>query len=77
MGLLYTKLYLDFDPGHWEESATDPVTFRARADGAVLDIDDTSHKAHRLVFRKGGTVSVMRVTGKFRVRWGEDSILSA
>lgn len=77
MGLLYTKLYLDFDSDQWEQVANDPVTFRARADGTTLDVDDTSHKAYRLVFREGGTVSVMRVTGKFRIRWDEDDILPA
>ncbi len=72
MGLLYTKLYMDFDSAQWEQVSNDPVKFRARTDDVPLDIEDTSHKPYRLIFKKGGTVDVLRVTGKFRVTWSND-----
>ncbi len=72
MGLLYSKLYIDFDPGQWEQVANDPVSFRTRAEGITLDVEDTSHKPYRLVFKEGGRVSIMRVTGKYRILWDDD-----
>lgn len=75
MGLLYTKLYLDFDSSEWEQTSNDPAMFRAKTKDVSLDIEDTSHKAYRLVFKKGGAVSVLRVSGKFRITWNEDDVL--
>ena len=72
VGLLYTKLYLDFGDAEWEQVASDPVVFRARTDGVVLDIEDTSHKSYRLVFGAGGRVGVLRVSGKFRIPGDDD-----
>lgn len=71
MGLLYTKLYLDFDSENWVQIANDPAEFRAKKDNVALDVEDTSHVMHRLMFQKGNTIRVMRVTGKFRLHWDD------
>lgn len=75
MGLLYTKLYLDFDSEEWQQTSNDPVMFKARKKDIFLDIEDTSHKTHRLVFKQGGAVGVLRVSGRFRITWDEDDIV--
>ncbi len=76
MGLLYTKFYLDFDPAEWSQTSNDPVEFQATSNGISLDIEDTSQNTYRLRFRNGGKVRVMRVTGRFRITWNDDDILS-
>ena len=75
MGLLYTKLYIDFDSEEWQQISNDPVVFQAQKKDVFLDIEDTSHKAHRLVFRQGGTVGVLRVSGRFRITWDADAVV--
>ena len=75
MGLLYTGLYIDFDSTQWQQVSNDPVRFCALSDGVALDVEDTSHKSYRLVFKKDGAVSVMRVTGKFRITWDDSDVV--
>lgn len=74
MGLLYTKFYLDFDSSEWRQTSNDPVEFQTIADDVTLDIEDASHTPHRLTFRNGGKIRVLRVTGRFRITWDDNDV---
>lgn len=71
MGLLYTKFYLDFEGDRWQQVSTDPPVFEASADGTMLEVEDASHRQHRLEFRRGGRATLIRVTGRFRLSWDD------
>ena len=75
MGLLYTKLYLDFEPNEWNQVSTNPVTFETLEDKVSLEIMDTSHNSYHLQFKKGGKLNLFRVVGKFRLTWNDDDLI--
>lgn len=76
MGLLYTKFYMDFDDEDWKQISNDPIIFETNKQGVNLEIEDTSHKLYHLRFKKGGRINTLRVTGKFRLTWNNDDIIS-
>ena len=75
MGLLYTKFYMDFEESEWNQISNNPIIFQTTKDNVTLDIEDTSHKAYKLNFKKGGKLQMFRVTGKFRLTWNDDDVL--
>jgi hypothetical protein len=75
MGLLYTKFYMDFEESEWNQISNNPIIFQTTKDNVTLDIEDTSHKAYKLHFKKGGKLQMFRVTGKFRLTWNNDDVL--
>ena len=75
MGLLYTKFYMDFEESEWNQISNNPIIFQTTKDDVALDIEDTSHKAYKLNFKKGGKLQMFRVTGKFRLTWNNDDVL--
>ena len=76
MGLLYTKFYLDFDEGEWRQISNNPVVFQTTKEGTSLEIEDTSHKSYKLNFKLGGKLSLFRVTGKYRLTWNDEDVLT-
>lgn len=74
MGLLYTKLYVDFEPDEWKQISTTPITFETIQDNVSLEIMATSQISYRLQFKKGGKLNLFRVTGKFRLTWDDEDI---
>jgi len=74
MGLLYTKFYMDFDEEEWKQISNDPIVFQTIKDDVSLEIDYTSHKSHKLNFKKGGKFEMFRVTGRFRLTWDDDDV---
>lgn len=74
MGLLYTKFYMDFGDDEWRQASADPLTFEALRDGVVLEVEDSSHRSHKLRFRKGGRIQSVRVTGRFRLVWDDGDV---
>jgi len=75
MGLMYTKLYVDFDEEDWKQISNDPIVFQTIKDDVTLEINDTSLKSSKLNFKKGGKLNMFRVTGKFRLTWDDDDVL--
>jgi len=76
MGLLYTKLYINFEPEEWKQISVTPVTFESLKDNVSLEIMDTSQNSYHLQFKKGGKINLLRVVGKFRLTWDdEDTII--
>jgi len=75
MGLMYTKLYIDFDDQEWKQISNDPIVFQTLKDDVTLEIDNTSLKSSKLNFKKGGKLNMFRVTGKFRLTWNDDDVL--
>ena len=76
MGLLYTKLYLDFEPDEWKQVSSNPTTFESLQDNVTLEILDPSQKSHHLQFKKGGKLNLLRAVGKFRLTWDDEDIIS-
>ena len=75
MGLLYTKLYLNFDENEWRQTSNSPTTFEA-LDDISLEILDTSQNSKQLQFKKGGKISIMRVVGRYRLTWRDEDIFN-
>ena len=75
MGLLYTKVHLDFDENDWKEISSNPIVFQTIKDDVTLEIETTSQKLHKLNFKKNGKLNMFRVTGQFRLTWDDDDIL--
>ena len=75
MGLLYTKFYMDFDEEEWNQISNNPIIFQTKKDRVCLEIEDTSHKSYKLIFKNGGKFHMFRVTGKFRLTWNDDDIV--
>lgn len=73
MGLIYTKLYLDFDENEWKQISNNPTIFEA-LDDVSIEIMDTSQNSKQLQFKKGGKISILRVVGKFRLTWDDSDI---
>ena len=76
MGLMYTKLYLDFEPEDWKQISSNPTTFESLQDNVSLEILDPSQNSYRLQFKKGGKVNLLRVVGKFRLTWDDDDLIN-
>lgn len=76
MGLIYTKLYVDFDPDEWKQISTDPITFECISDNTTLEIMDTSQNSKHLQFEKGGRINILRVVGKFRLTWDDKDLVN-
>ncbi len=75
MGLLYTKLYVDFEPEDWTQISTNPITFESLKDNVSLEIMATSQNSYHLQFKKGGKLNLFRVVGKFRLTWNDEDIV--
>jgi hypothetical protein len=75
MGLLYTKVHLDFDENDWKEISSNPIIFQTIKDGVTLEIETTSQKLYKLNFKKNGKLNMFRVTGQFRLTWNNEDIL--
>ena len=75
MGLLYTKFYMDFDENDWIQISNNPIIFQTKKDNVSLEIEDTSHKLYKLIFKNGAKFQMFRVTGKFRLTWNDDDIV--
>jgi len=75
MGLLYTTFYMDFEEDEWNQISNNPIVFQTIKDDVTLEIEDSSHKSHKLNFKKRGKLKMFRVTGKFRLTWDDDDIL--
>jgi hypothetical protein len=41
----------------------------------VLEIEDTSQKLSKLIFKNGSKFHMFRVTGKFRLTWDDDDVV--
>lgn len=76
MGLIYTKLYVDFDQDEWKQISTSPTTFECIADDTTLEIMDTSQNSNHLQFKKGGKINLLRVVGKFRLTWNDEDLVN-
>ena len=48
MGLLYTTVHMDFDENEWTQTSNNPIIFQTIKDDVILEIEDTSHKSHKL-----------------------------
>jgi hypothetical protein len=75
MGLLYTRVHLDFDENDWKEISSNPIVFQTIKDDVTLEIETTSQKLYKLNFKKNGKLNMFRVTGQFRLTWDNDDIL--
>ena len=75
MGLLYTRVHLDFDENDWKEISSNPIVFQTIKDDVTLEIETTSQKLYKLNFKKNGKLNMFRVTGQFRLTWDDDDIL--
>lgn len=73
MGLMYTKLYLDFADDEWKQISNSPTTFEA-LDDVSLEILDTSQSSRRLQFKKGAKINILRVVGKYRLTWKDEDL---
>lgn len=76
MGLIYTKLYVDFEKEEWKQISNTPVTFESLKDNVHLEIMDTSKNSYNLQFKKGGKLNLFRVVGKFRLTWNDGDIVN-
>ncbi len=77
MGLLYTKFYMDFEDDEWSQISNDPIIFQTIKDDVNLEIEDSSLKSYKLMFKKGGKIHMFRVTGKFRLTWDDEDLLNS
>ena len=66
---------MDFDEDEWISISNNPVIFQTKKNDVSLEIEDTSHKLHKLIFKNGGKFQMFRVTGKFRLTWNDDDIV--
>ena len=76
MGLVYTIHYLDFSSEFWKLMSNNPTIFETIVDNVVLNIRDTSHSEHRLVFKKGSKIEYMRSIGKYRLKWNDVDLVN-
>ena len=75
MGLLYTTVHMDFDENEWTQISNNPIVFQTIKDDVILEIEDTSHKSHKLHFKNNGKLNMFRVTGRFRLTWDNDDVV--
>ena len=76
MGLVYTVHYLDFSSEFWKLLSNNPTIFETVVDNVVLEIRDTSHKEHKLAFKKGGKIEYIRSVGKYRLKWNDEDLVN-
>ena len=76
MGLVYTIHYLDFSSEFWKLVSNNPTIFEAIVDNAVLNIRDTSHREHKLMFKKGSRIEYIRSIGKYRLKWKDVDLVN-
>ena len=76
MGLLYTKLYLDFEPDEWKQVSSNPTTFESLQDNVTLEILNPTQKSYHMQLKKGGKLNLLRAVGKFRLTWDDGDIIS-
>jgi len=74
MGLLYTKFYMDFDEAEWNQISNNPIIFQTIKDRVTIEIEDSSHKSHKINFKEGGKLQMFRVTGRFRLTWDDEDV---
>lgn len=74
MGLLYTKFYMDFDEEEWNQISNNPIVFQTIKNGVSIEIEDSSHKSHKITFKEGGKLQMFRVTGRFRLTWDDEDV---
>ena len=65
---------LDFDNEEWTQISNDPIVFQTKKDNVSLEIEDSSHKTYKLIFKNGAKLSMFRVTGKFRLTWDDEDL---
>jgi hypothetical protein len=66
---------MDFDKHLWKQVSNNPIIFQAIQDDTNLEIEDISHKLHKLNFKNGGKLNMFRVTGRFRLTWNDDDVI--
>ena len=71
MGLVHTTHYLDFPSESWKIVSNNPTIFETVVDNVVLDVRDTSHREHKLMFKKGSKIEYIRSVGKYRLKWDD------
>ena len=76
MGLVYTIRYLDFSSEFWKLMSNNPTIFETIVDTVVLNIRDTSHCEHKLMFKKGSRIEYMRSIGKYRLKWNDVDLVN-
>ena len=54
---------MDFDENEWKQISTNPIIFQTQKDDVSLEIEDTSHKSYKLIFKNGAKFHMFRVTG--------------
>ncbi len=74
MGLLHTKFYMDFDEAEWNQISNNPIIFQTIKDRVTIEIEDSSHKSHKINFKEGGKLQMFRVTGRFRLTWDDEDV---
>ena len=66
---------MDFDDEEWDQISNNPIVFQTKKDNVSLEVEDTSHKSYKLIFKNGAKFYMFRVTGKFRLTWNDDDIV--
>ncbi|WP_457759721.1 hypothetical protein [Candidatus Nitrosopumilus sp. bin_32a] len=67
---------MDFDDDEWRQISNNPIVFQTVKNDVGLEIEDTSHKSYKLLFKEGGKLNMFRVTGKFRLTWDDEDLNS-
>lgn len=65
---------MDFDDDEWKQISNNPIVFQTIKKDVILEIEDTSHKSYKLLFKEGGKFNMFRVTGKFRLTWDDNDL---
>jgi hypothetical protein len=68
---------MDFDNDEWHQISNNPIVFQTVKNDVSLEIEDTSHKSYKLLFKEGGKLHMFRVTGKFRLTWDDEDLLNS
>lgn len=68
---------MDFDDDEWRQISNNPIVFQTVKNDVGLEIEDTSHKSYKLLFKEGGKLNMFRVTGKFRLTWDDEDLLNS
>ena len=66
---------MNFDEEEWNQISNNPIVFQTIKTDVTLEIEDTSHKSHKLHFKEGGRLEMFRVTGQFRLTWNDEDVL--
>ena len=67
---------MDFDEPDWKQISNNPIVFESTKNNLNLEIEDTSHKSYKLLFKEGGKINMFRVTGNFRLTWDDDDLIN-